>query len=198
MTKAELKRRFILEQTEALLINEGGAGLSMRKVAEACGMSLGNLQYHYATRETLLEALLASFIANYVALVQARSFQPTGDIHRDLTHILRTGLELLDEGDASPVFKELWAEAQQSDSLAAELAKYYSELASFYETTLKSLDQTADVQKIKRAVSVLMPLFEGYCVTRGALPHDRDELAEIWAFAICATLHSRHQALDLI
>jgi AcrR family transcriptional regulator len=191
MLKAELKRKLILEQTEALLIREGGAGLSMRKVAEACGMSLGNLQYHYATREALLEALLASFIANYVALVQAQSFQPTGDLLRDLAHILRTGLELLDKSEASRVFKELWAAAQQSDSLAAELTKYYRDLARFYETTLQSLDPTADERKINRAVSVLMPLLEGYCVTRSALPHDKDELAEIWASATSAMLDSR-------
>jgi len=188
MSKAELKRQFILEQTEALLIREGGAGLSMRKVADACGMSLGNLQYHYATREALLEALLASFIANYVALVRDRPFQPTGDLQRDLSDILSSGLELLDKTEASRVFKELWAAAQQSDSLAAEMMRYYRDLAGFYAQTLRSLDQTASEDRINRAVSVLMPLLEGYCVTRSALPQDRRELAEIWARAISATL----------
>jgi AcrR family transcriptional regulator len=188
MSKAELKRQFILQQTEALLIREGGAALSMRKVADACAMSLGNLQYHYATREALLEALLASFIANYVALVRDRPFQPTGDLQRDLSGILSSGLELLDRTEASRVFKELWAAAQQSDSLAAEMTAYYRELARFYAQTLRSLDQTAGDENINRAVSVLMPLLEGYCVTRSALPHDRRELAEIWARAISATL----------
>ncbi|MCO6409035.1 MULTISPECIES: TetR/AcrR family transcriptional regulator [Hoeflea] len=188
MSKAELKRQFILKQTEALLVREGGAGLSMRKVADACGMSLGNLQYHYATREALLEALLASFIANYVTLVRDRSFQPTGDLQKDLSAILSSGLELLDKTEASRVFKELWAAAQQSDSLAAEMTAYYRELARFYAQTLRSLDQTAGDDNINRAVSVLMPLFEGYCVTRSALPQDRRELAEIWARAISATL----------
>jgi AcrR family transcriptional regulator len=188
MSKAELKRQFILKQTEALLVREGGAGLSMRKVADACGMSLGNLQYHYATREALLEALLASFIANYVTLVRDRSFQPTGDLQKDLSAILSSGLELLDKTEASRIFKELWAAAQQSDSLAAEMTAYYRELARFYAQTLRSLDQTAGDDKINRAVSVLMPLFEGYCVTRSALPQDRRELAEIWARAISATL----------
>jgi AcrR family transcriptional regulator len=188
MSKAELKRQFILKQTEAMLIREGGAGLSMRKVADACGMSLGNLQYHYATREALLEALLASFIANYVTLVRDRSFQPTGDLKRDLSDILSSGLELLDKTEASRVFKELWAAAQQSDSLAAEMTAYYGELARFYAQTLRSLDAAAGEDRINRAVSVLMPLFEGYCVTRSALPQDRRELAEIWARAISATL----------
>lgn len=188
MSKAELKRQFILKQTEALLVREGGAGLSMRKVADACGMSLGNLQYHYATREALLEALLASFIANYVALVRDRSFQPTGDLKRDLSDILSSGLELLDKTEASRIFKELWAAAQQSDSLAAEMTAYYGELARFYAQTLRSLDAAAGDDNINRAVSVLMPLFEGYCVTRSALPQDRRELAEIWARAISATL----------
>lgn len=190
MSKAELKRQFILEKTEALLIREGGAGLSMRKVADACGMSLGNLQYHYATREALLEALLASFIANYVALVQDRPFQPSGDLRRDLSGLVSSGLELLDSTDASRVFKELWAAAQQSDSLAREMTRYYRELAGFYAQTLRSLDAAADEDRINRAVSVLMPLFEGYCVTRSALPHDRNELAEIWATAIHATLNA--------
>ena len=190
MSKAEQKRQFILEQTEALLIREGGAGLSMRKVADACGMSLGNLQYHYATREALLEALLASFIANYVMLVEARPFRPTGDFHRDLSGVLKSGLELLDKTDASRVFKELWAAAQQSDSLAAALTGYYRDLARFYAESLRSLDPAADGDSINRAVSVLMPLLEGYCVTRSALPQKRDELAETWAFAIGATLRA--------
>ena len=62
---AQTRRMQILDVTENVLVDAGGAGLTMRKIAASSGISLGNLQYHFATREDLMLALLMRFLAPY-------------------------------------------------------------------------------------------------------------------------------------
>ena len=48
----------ILHAARTLLAAEGYAGLSMRRVAAAVGISLSNVQHYYQSKDALLEALL--------------------------------------------------------------------------------------------------------------------------------------------
>lgn len=45
----------------------------MRKVAEAAGMRLSNVQYYFKTKELLLAALLAGFLVEYADSMQLLS-----------------------------------------------------------------------------------------------------------------------------
>jgi AcrR family transcriptional regulator len=58
-------KRSILTAGRTLLIRDGAGGFSMRKVAIAAGISLGNLQYHYKTKDDLLEGMLDWFLIEY-------------------------------------------------------------------------------------------------------------------------------------
>ncbi len=48
----------ILHAARLLLASDGYAGLSMRRVAAAVGISLSNVQHYYQSKDALLEALL--------------------------------------------------------------------------------------------------------------------------------------------
>ena len=54
-------RERILETALGLLNTEGDAGATIAAIADAVGISQGNLHYHFRTRTTIVEALLAGF-----------------------------------------------------------------------------------------------------------------------------------------
>lgn len=54
-------RERILETALGLLNTEGDAGATIAAIADAVGISQGNLHYHFRTRTTIVEALLANF-----------------------------------------------------------------------------------------------------------------------------------------
>ncbi|MCA8893865.1 MAG: TetR family transcriptional regulator, partial [Amphiplicatus sp.] len=53
----QLRVEQILETARTILVRDGHAGLSMRKVAQESGIALGHLQHFFATREALLNGL---------------------------------------------------------------------------------------------------------------------------------------------
>lgn len=62
--KGHETRELILRTALHILIEEGYRAMSMRRIASACGMRLGNLTYHYPTREDLVRELLNAVISN--------------------------------------------------------------------------------------------------------------------------------------
>lgn len=56
--KGELRRAEILAVARKLLVEEGYDCFVMREIAGRTGIMLGNLQYYYASRDDLLEAVI--------------------------------------------------------------------------------------------------------------------------------------------
>ena len=56
--KGEQRRQDILACARTLLVEDGYDGFVLREVAARVGVTLGNLQYYFATRDDLLEAVI--------------------------------------------------------------------------------------------------------------------------------------------
>ena len=56
----------ILEAARDILIDNGYAGLSMRKIATAAGITIGNLHYYYPSKKDLISDLLDHVIQGYL------------------------------------------------------------------------------------------------------------------------------------
>ncbi len=161
----------------ALLIQGGGENLSMRKIAEKAGISLGNLQYHYKTKEDLLTALLNEFLDQYLN----ENWMLEGSRHipndRQLEQMF-WGIVTHDSfEDCSVVFKELWALSQRNEEIEKALMIYYKKTHSFLCDTIGQLHGRVDDPRISRVVDILIPFFEGYCITKKALSSDPALLA---------------------
>ena len=58
-TKSEVTRRAILEAAARLFRQHGYAAVSLRDIADAVGMKTGSLYYHFPSKESLVEEILA-------------------------------------------------------------------------------------------------------------------------------------------
>jgi len=102
-------RELILRTALHILIEEGYRAMSMRRVAAASGMKLGNLTYHYPTREDLVRELLNAVISSseveFATIVHAPGVPPEERLARVC------GLILDDIGSkkTTRLFPELWA-----------------------------------------------------------------------------------------
>ncbi len=56
----------ILQAAEELIIASGYHSFSLRKVAETAGITLGNLQYYYPSKDKLIAAMLDNSIQRYI------------------------------------------------------------------------------------------------------------------------------------
>jgi AcrR family transcriptional regulator len=107
--KGHETREQILHAALDLLVEQGYRAMSMRRVAAACGMKLGNLTYHFPTREDLVRELLAAVISAYeieFALIVDKPGVPPEERLRDVCQLI---LEDIRSRKTTRVFPELWA-----------------------------------------------------------------------------------------
>lgn len=99
----------ILRAALSLLVDEGYRAVTMRRVAAACDMKLGNLTYYFPTKEDLvrdlLEAIIASYEVEFDAIVHEEGTSP---IYR-LEELCVLLLEDIGTRKTTQIFPELWA-----------------------------------------------------------------------------------------
>lgn len=88
---ADDTRQRILDIAVDLFIEQGYAGTSVRDISERLGMTKGSLYYHFASKEEVLNALVAPLLDDLDQFVRDAA---TGKIDRDLLERL---VNLLDE-----------------------------------------------------------------------------------------------------
>lgn len=181
-----LKRQEILQAARHLLISEGSRGFSMRKLARNLGMSLGNLQYHFPTPVDVLEGLLAADIEGYRQVFESlRRGNLSG---RDLLfQVLLRALSDAGHQDEIAVFRALFS--FNEPEIGAALQRYYQELYTLLETGLAQLaaapgaapaeGPAPPAEAVRRAASLLFPYLDGFETTRGYLPLNPREIAEM-------------------
>ena len=186
---AQTRRMQILDVTENVLVDAGGAGLTMRKIAASSGISLGNLQYHFATREDLMLALLMRFLAPYEDRLKQLPKSLPEDVADALSGIFMDVLNDPNFDRCATIYKEIWAASSHSNEMRNALNAYYTRLAQFYRALLSRLarPETAP-QKIERAAAAIMPILEGYCITKDTVDVPVDIIAVDWATMVAALL----------
>jgi TetR/AcrR family transcriptional regulator, cholesterol catabolism regulator len=100
MTKEPIDDRRILAAAARLFRKQGFAGTTVRDVARAAGILLGSLHYRYATKESLLLALMERAVAQAEQSV-SEAAQSAADPLERVRLGLRAHLRLLLSGDDS-------------------------------------------------------------------------------------------------
>lgn len=124
--KGHETREQILHAALGLLIEEGYRAMSMRRVAAACGMKLGNLTYHFPTREDLvrelLDAVISSYEIEFVEIVHMQGMPP----EERLAEVCGLVLEDIRSRKTTRVFPELWALSNHDTFVLERVQELYS------------------------------------------------------------------------
>ena len=180
----------ILKCAMAILRETGDQGLSMRKVAESAEMRLSNVQYYFETREILLAALLETFLLDYAKSMQLLSLPEGLSAEQRLEKSLLYILKDVESGECAVVFKELWAIAERNPAVKDAVTKYYQNLHGMLFAVLeKAAAEGCGKQQINKAVGILLPFIEGYCITHSNLGVSAEELSKQLAMLLYQSLN---------
>lgn len=156
----------ILRTARALFATEGYAGLSMRAVAGKLGISLGNLQHYYPTKEHLLEAVLKNTLESYerhLATVSAgvRDRSPRERLETVIDQILTD----IQQTDKTAIFVEIWALAFRHPFAAALLDKVRAWEEEGIFVMIRDMAPYRDESATRIRAGLIVALIEGL-VTR--------------------------------
>jgi len=99
----------ILHAALGILVEEGYRAISFRRIAARCGMSVGNVNYYFRTKEDLVRELLDAVISSYERSFAAIMHEPGATPEQRLEEIVTLILEDIGTRKTTCFFPELWA-----------------------------------------------------------------------------------------
>ncbi len=115
----------VLNAARDLLVQEGYAGLSMRKIAARCDMTVGNLSYYYVSKTDLMSDLIDAITQGYVGwwddVMANESLTP----EEQFATILHFIMDDLATPETTGFFTELWALANHEEFARVAMDNVY-------------------------------------------------------------------------
>ncbi len=167
-TKLTIER--ILTAANHVFTNEGHASLSLRKVADEAGIAVGNLTYHFPTKNELLEAMLREALADYVE-EHLQQFQPDRDAPLE---ILLNVVEFYvrNARTSHQFFYQLWGYAGSGPEARDIVRSLYRPIGRFVYYLVRAANPKLKDEDVRRVVLQIFSLEEGYKLFIGMGPDD--------------------------
>jgi len=115
----------ILDAAMAVLIDEGASAFTFRRIAARCGMKVGNLSYHFARKELLIQLLLDDLLEYYEGVLDETVRQPGLSPEDQLRIMIEIVLDDIGTKRTTHLFTELWALANHDEFVADRVAAFY-------------------------------------------------------------------------
>jgi AcrR family transcriptional regulator len=112
----------IIKTAQAILVEEGLANLTIRKVARELGISVGNLAYYFSSKETLLQAIIEDVIQGYDEELARESKLFPDSPEKRLKAFLRYMMADAKRHDVRAFFYQFWG-LSTHNAQAAELRR---------------------------------------------------------------------------
>ncbi|WP_232281032.1 TetR/AcrR family transcriptional regulator [Novosphingobium nitrogenifigens] len=123
--KGQETREAILTAALRVLVDEGYAAMTMRRVAKECGIRFGNLTYHYRSHEDLVnalfEAVIGAYEAEFALIVNDPDTAPADRLRRYCRFVLTD----IQTRETTHIFPEIWALANHSPFVARLMTEMY-------------------------------------------------------------------------
>jgi AcrR family transcriptional regulator len=126
------RRAEIIEAARQRLIEKGTEGLVLRDISSELGITHGNLQYYFATKNDLLKAIFDEEVQEYTSALN-ESMASSSDASDIVSEIVDSNLEVLGRPETR-IWRILWSMADQD----ADLAEILKQENEFFEATLRA------------------------------------------------------------
>jgi AcrR family transcriptional regulator len=164
--KGRQRSEQILDAATRILVEEGYAQLSTRKIASRAGIRPGNLQYYYPAKDDVVRALLERWLARSMRAIEARIAATA----RTPEAALRAGVNgiLADQADAGAcqMFWEIWALAARDQTVARTTRAFYHRYRDGLAGMLLAVNPCLGRARAARRATLAVALLEGLTVFR--------------------------------
>jgi AcrR family transcriptional regulator len=160
----------ILLAAEQLVIDEGYHNFSLRKVAAAAGLTLGNLQYYFPSKDSLLKAMLDNCIERYLdrfeAIRTAAGQDPEAQFVGLITEIIRD----LNTRRTTVFFPEVWSLANHDDHATEFMDAMYGRYRAVLVEVITQINPALSPDQLRRLAIFISSSMEGHTMFIG---HDK-------------------------
>ncbi len=166
MDEDKIRAGEALDVATAMLIEEGYAGLSFRKVAAGAGMGIGNLQHYFPTKADLIRALLDRLFTRFDASMMARRTTDGGPA-AELDAAVDYALLDQTSRESCVLLWEIWALAARDPHANDLLIEFYDKYVGYISQTIKRVRPEITPERARCAATLAAALIEGVSLFRG-------------------------------
>lgn len=158
----------ILATARTILVNEGIANLTIRRVARDLNISVGNLAYYFAGKESLLQAIVEDVIRGY-----DEEFERASTLFPDSppARFRATLRYLIDDARRSEVrgfFYQFWGLSTHNELIAAAREQMYSHFIEQTAELLQAIHPDMEHDELGRLALSVITALEGLHVIFGS------------------------------
>ncbi|MEW9922017.1 TetR/AcrR family transcriptional regulator [Marimonas sp. MJW-29] len=157
----------IIIAAKQVLLEVGSVNLTMRKVAEAAGLALGNVTYHFPSKRDLLIALIQILTTHYAEqfgnILREIAKDPDSTPDQLVSWLLTDAAEY----ETVVIFRELWAMSLRDDLIRDTIDNFYDRHMAEVAAKIEELYPEVEPQAAAEFVQILAMLSEGTTVLYG-------------------------------
>lgn len=157
----------ILRAALNLLVEQGYRAMSMRRVAAACGMKLGNLTYYFPTKEDLVRELLDAVITSYEIEFDAIIHEEGSSPEQRLEEICTLILEDIRTKKTTRFFPELWALSNYDPFVFDRAHELYARARAPLLAIVEEINPTLSTEQRETLALFISASMEGLTVFAG-------------------------------
>lgn len=166
-SKGHQTREQILHAALGILVEDGYLAMTMRRVADASGMKLGNLTYHFPTREDLVREMLEAVISAYEIEWDKLVNDPSVPPEERLAEYCGLILEDIRNKKTTRVFPELWALSSQDSFVSDRVQELYARARVPIVEIIREMRPNLDDASIEDLAVFISSSMEGLTIFAG-------------------------------
>jgi AcrR family transcriptional regulator len=157
--KGAVRRQQILDVARSILIEAGLPGLVLRDVAERIGITHGNLQYYFATKEDLLVAIFDQEVQRYTRSMHDAVTQTSSKAAR-IAAIIDSAVSEI-RGESTALWMMLFSLARQNEALCTILKDTYQLWDKSLAEDLAHVDPSLSPERRLHIAQMIRMLLDG-------------------------------------
>jgi AcrR family transcriptional regulator len=151
----------ILKAALSVLIEEGASAFTIRRIAAACGMKVGNVSYHFPRKEMLIQVLLDDLVDTYDAKLELNVRQPDMTAEERLRLVIFFCLDDIQSERTTHLFTELWALANHNDFVADRVRAFYQKVQAVIAEYVAELNPALSADEVQTVALFISASMEG-------------------------------------
>jgi AcrR family transcriptional regulator len=159
LQKGHLRVEEVLTAAEDLLKRQGAEGLSVRAVAQRVGISVGNLQYYFPTRASLLDAVFQRYADSFRDDLE-RTVMVSDDPREDLVRLVDYWLDT-EHLPEQALFWHLWAISAYDESARDTMTRVYGSLIDRITVLLQHVHEGLATDEAALRAATMTSVIEG-------------------------------------
>ncbi len=179
----------ILKAALSVLIDEGAIAFTLRRIARACGLKVGNLSYHFPRKEVLIQLLLEELLDSYEALLDRTVRQPDLTAEDRLSLTITICLDDIGSKRTTHLFTELWALANHDDFVADRVAAFYRHVHGIIGQFVADLNPALTPDEVRTVSLFISSSMEGTTVFSGYGKAWEAQMPQIKALSVLSLVH---------